>query len=87
MVKSTYVLDVQTAKALDQIAQEWQVSKSEALRRLINAAGASTATDRVSEFRHLQKMASLSRADAERWTETVRAERQAVGSRRDGKRR
>ena len=87
MVKSTYVLDVETAKTLDRLAGEWRVSKSEALRRLINSAGTPTATDRVGQFRELQKLANLSHADAARWTADVRAERRALGPQREGKRR
>jgi hypothetical protein len=87
MVKSTYVLDVDTAKTLDRLARDWQVSKSEALRRLINSAGAPTADDRVSQFRELQKLAGVSRADVTTWTQRVRDERQSLGRRRDGKRR
>ena len=33
-IKGTYALDVETVRALERLAQEWDVSKSEALRRL-----------------------------------------------------
>jgi hypothetical protein len=38
-VKVTYFLDVETIRALDDMARRWRVSKSEALRRVIRAAG------------------------------------------------
>ncbi|MEP7308273.1 MAG: hypothetical protein ABJA98_22445 [Acidobacteriota bacterium] len=38
MVKSTYVLDVETADTLDRLASTWQVSKAEALTRGLNLA-------------------------------------------------
>jgi hypothetical protein len=87
MVKSTYVLDIETAKTLDRLAREWQVSKSEALRRLINSAGAPTPTDRISQFKQVQKLANVSRGDVDKWMHEVRAERQRLGRTRDGKRR
>ena len=37
-VKATYSLDVDTARALEEMAKRWEVSKSEALRRAIRAA-------------------------------------------------
>lgn len=83
MVKSTYVLDVETAQTLDRLARSWQVSKSEALRRAIRSAGAAAGTGerRVTVFRSLQKAAGLSRAAADRWAGTARAERRALDHR------
>ena len=37
-IKSTYSLDVESVRALDDLARRWQVSKSEALRRAIRRA-------------------------------------------------
>jgi hypothetical protein len=37
-VRTTYALDVPTVRALDDLAQHWQISKSETLRRLILSA-------------------------------------------------
>jgi gamma-glutamylcysteine synthetase len=75
MVKSTYVLDVETAETLDRLAREWQVSKSEALRRAIRSAGTAAAPDGVTIFRKLQQAVHLDRAGADRWADAVRAER------------
>lgn len=77
MVKSTYVLDVESAKALDRLAREWQVSKSEALRRMIRSAAAGPTQGREVLLRQMQKAAALSPAAADRWVATIRAERRA----------
>ena len=37
-IKSTYVMDIATMRALERIAQRWKASKSEALRRAIDAS-------------------------------------------------
>lgn len=77
MVKSTYVLDIETAETLDRLARDWQVSKSEALRRAIRAAGTASAPDRVAILRRLQQAVKLDRAAATRWADDARAERRA----------
>ena len=79
-VKSTYVMDLETAETLNRLAGEWQVSKSEALRRAIRAAAAGAAPDRVTLFRSLQKAAGVTRAKADRWAASVRAERAGIPS-------
>jgi hypothetical protein len=78
MVKSTYVLDVETAASLDRLARDWQVSKSEALRRVIRSAAAAAAPDQVSMLRQLQQAAGLSQVDANAWAKAVRTERHAT---------
>lgn len=86
-VKSTYVLDLESIEALERLAREWQVSKSEVLRRVLKQAAAGPAPDRVSLFRQLQESAGLSASRAERWVSAVRAERLAAEPRAVGKRR
>ena len=78
MVKSTYVLDVETADQLQRLAHDWQVSKSEALRRVIRQAAATPPPDRLAAFRKLQGAVKVSRAQAASWSESVRAERRAL---------
>lgn len=82
MVKSTYVLDVETAQMLDRLAKDWQVSKSEALRRAIRSAAAAGAPDGVTLLRRLQQAVKLDRVSADKWAESVRAERRATAPRR-----
>jgi hypothetical protein len=81
MVKSTYVLDVETAESLDRLAKTWQVSKSEALRRVIRTVATASAPDRVELFRQLQKAVDLGRAEADAWSTRQRAERRASSGR------
>ena len=87
MVKSTYVLDVESAGALDRLARDWQVSKSEALRRAIKSAAAETRPARGGVLRQMQKAAGLSSAAADRWVAAIRTERRASTPGRGTKRR
>ena len=66
-VKSTYVMDLETAETLDRLARDWQVSRSEALRRAIRSAAVSDAPERVALFRSIQRAAGVTRAKADRW--------------------
>ena len=77
MVKSTYVLDVESAGNLERLAREWGVSKSEVLRRLIRSAATASAPDRLAVFRQLQAAVPVNRAQADSWAASVRAERRA----------
>ena len=79
-IRSTYALDVETVRALERIAQRWQVSKSEALRRAIRAAaGEPPASSRkaLDALDGLQQSLNLTPAKARAWTRQVRAERRA----------
>lgn len=87
MVKSTYVLDLESAEALGRLARDWQVSKSEVLRRLLKNAIAGPVPDRVALFRQMQKAAGLSAAKADRWVAAVRGERRACAPRPEVNRR
>lgn len=87
MVKSTYVLDLESAEALERLARDWQVSKSEALRRVLKQAVASPPPDRAALLRTLQEAAGLSRAAADRWAAAVRSERRARPARTETRRR
>jgi len=87
MVKSTYVLDLESADALGRLARDWRVSKSEVLRRVLKNAVSCPAPDRVALFRQMQKAAGVSSAKADRWVAAVRAERRAGAPRPEGTRR
>ena len=77
MTKATYTLDSEAVRTLENLARRWGVSKSEALRRAIAAAGGSAAADRVAVLDRLQAAAGLAPAAANRWSNDVRAERRA----------
>jgi hypothetical protein len=80
-VRSTYALDLETVRALGQIARRWRVSKSEALRRAIRAAAklpvAETGTTAIEALDRLQKSLNLSPARAVEWARRARSERRA----------
>lgn len=86
VIKTTYALDAETVRALEQMARRWGTSKSEALRRAIRAASATAGDepgDAVAALDRLQRAAALSAADAQAWARTVRAERRAASTRRE----
>ena len=78
MIKATYTLDAEAVRTLERLARRWEVSKSEALRRAILAAGNSTADDRLDALDRLQAMMQLTPAAAAKWERDVRAERYAT---------
>lgn len=90
-IKTTYSLDVETVEALDRMAREWKVSKSEALRRAIRVA-AETAGDadveaKLAAWRKLQESVALTPTKADAWVREVRAERRASSLKREPKRK
>lgn len=86
-IKSTYALDVETVGALEALARRWNVSKSEAMRRVIRASAAAHAVNVAPEplqaLDELQKMLALAPAAAARWSSQVRADRRAGSRRRE----
>jgi len=79
-IKSTYALDIATVRTLERIARRWKVSKSEALRRAIRAAGdreAAGGSERLEVLDELQRSMNLSPARAGEWARKTRSERQA----------
>lgn len=89
-VKSTYALDVETVRTLEEVARRWKVSKSEALRRAIRAAaqeGRREAPDAVAALETLQQSLKLTSARARAWARRVRAERRASSARIEASRR
>ena len=83
-IRGTYALDVDTVRRLEDLARRWRVSKSEALRRAIRAAGkADQAPETGLELLDkLQRTAGLTRRQVDEWVDTVRIERRRAGSRR-----
>jgi ribbon-helix-helix CopG family protein len=86
-VKSTYALDVETARALEEMARRWGVSKSEALRRAIRAAkrGSTGAPKALTALDALQRSLGLENRAAARWERRARGERRAASIRRESK--
>ncbi len=83
VIRTTYALDEDTVRRLEGLARQWNVSKSEALRRAIRAATAAPAADeRVKALDELQASMGLTRSRAQTWVRTVRAERRRSTARR-----
>jgi hypothetical protein len=78
MIKSTYTLDVDTIRLLDNLARRWNVSKSEALRRAIQAASNAappSPAPALAVLDALQRSAGVSSARANAWSAAVKRER------------
>ena len=83
-VKSTYSLDVESVRALEDLARRWRVSKSEALRRAIRSeAGRQPAgsRDALAALDELQASLRSRNVDIEQWALDVEAGRRAGGRR------
>ena len=83
-IKSTYALDPDTVRTLDNIARRWKVSKSEALRRAIRAVAGSVPEqghDALQALDDLQNALGVTATTTRAWVQAARAERR-VSSRR-----
>jgi hypothetical protein len=78
-IKATYSLDAETIRLLQRVSHRWGVSKSEALRRAIQAsAAAPTAkSGRLAALDRLQKTVTLDAAATDSWARRARAERRS----------
>ena len=80
-VRSTFALDPETVASLDRLARHWSVSKSEALRRIVNVAAVVEERDAVSDalaaLDELHQMLGLDEEKAESWIRQIRSERGA----------
>ena len=84
-IKSTYSLDVETVRILDEMARRLGVAKSEALRRAIHSAAAGEDTgnvDALMALTELQETLELSADSASRWNQEIRDERRASSGHR-----
>lgn len=88
VIRTTYALDEETVRRLNRLARQWNVSKSEALRRAIRAADARSTTpdDRLKALDELQASMRLTPGRAQAWVREVRAERRQGTERRLAKR-
>lgn len=80
-VRSTFALDPATVDSLDRLARHWDVSKSEALRRIVRVAAVveekDAASDALTALDELQHLLGLDEDTAEAWIRQIRAERAA----------
>lgn len=83
-IKTTYSLDLETVRQLEELARHWSLSKSAALRRAIGQA-ASTALPQVNKeleaLDNLQRSLALDMKKARAWEDQVRRERHAAAAR------
>lgn len=78
-IRSTYTFDVETAQKLDRLAEHWNTSKSEALRRSIDRVAGQTlrnCEDAIAALEELQRQVAESGIDVEKWAEESRKMRQ-----------
>ena len=83
-IKTTYSLDVESVRALDELAGRWGVSKSEALRRTIRSEAArqpARGRDALAALDQLQAALRSRNVDLEQWAREVEAGRRAAGRR------
>ena len=89
-IKSTYSLDVESVRALEDLARRWRVSKSEALRRAIRSEASrqpARGEAALAALDQLQASLRSRKVDLERWARDVESERRSAGRRlRSGKR-
>jgi Ribbon-helix-helix protein, copG family len=83
-IRSTYALDVETVRKLEDLARRWGVSKSEALRRSVRAASETHTgvADRLQAFKQAQRAANLTITQARTINKRLRAIRHASSARR-----
>ena len=79
-IRSTFALDPETVAALGRLADKWGVSKSAALRRIIDAAavveGVDSAATAITALKELQERLALTPEQVEAWVQEVRAMRE-----------
>lgn len=82
-IRSTFALDPETAAALDGLAAAWGVSKSEALRRIVQTAALIEETDAASDalaaFQTLHERLALTPERTAAWLREVRGLREGWG--------
>ena len=83
-IKSTYALDVESMRTLERLAQRWNVSKSEVLRRAIRIAaidGEGGDGAALSALDRLQASLRLRKVNLAQWERDLKAERRATARR------
>ncbi len=77
-VKTTYSLDPETIRDLDRMARRWDVSKSEALRRVVRIAAATESKPgaaTVTALDEIQASVALTKGGADAWLGDINDER------------
>ena len=81
-IRSTYSLDVESVRQLEDLARSWNVSKSEVLRRAIRSAAQLEWPDHdaLDALDRLQRSMNLTERRSAVWSKYVREERTATSS-------
>lgn len=85
-IKSTYSLDVASVRTLETLAQRWNVSKSEVLRRALRIAATTSDEGETTPLETLTRLQATVRergVDLAEWRRDLREERRASGRRLD----
>lgn len=83
-IRSTYSFDAETVQKLDRLAEHWNTSKSEALRRSIDRVAEQTlrsCEDAIAALEELQRRMAEAGVDTEEWVKEIREERRASSRR------
>ncbi len=82
-IRSTFALDPRTVEALDRLSAKWEMSKSETVRRLVEAAARVEEVDASAEalaaLDGLQDALALTEEQAEAWIRQLREMREDRG--------
>lgn len=73
--KSTYSLDAPSLERLTRLAQRWQVSKTDAIRRAlrkVDEADAPSPEERIAALHELQRITAEQGIDLKKWRKTIR---------------
>ena len=84
-IRSTYSFDAETVQKLDRLAEHWNTSKSEALRRSIDRVAEQTlrnCEDAIAALEELQRRMAEAGVDAEEWVKEIREMRRASSEKR-----
>jgi hypothetical protein len=87
-VKTTYALDVETVRTLEDLARRWNVSKSEALRRAIRAVSVLPPMEELTAVQALDRLQGslgLTPGSAGRWAAAVRTQRRERSRRHEAR--
>ena len=82
--KSTYTLDIETARQLRRLAKQWNASESAALRRVVRKAAEevlATCDERLIALERLQSLLALDPASAQAWEYQMKREQLAAADR------
>lgn len=83
-VRSTYALDVETMRRIDNLARRWDVAKSEVIRRAVRMADEQAGgNEGLEALDALQAALGLTRSRATAWASEARHERHASADRRE----